>query len=364
MKQFLSAMSGINFLTFVLASLLFQKATAAAVIANPLTLTPWQMHAGNGAQLDGEGWQTNPYDGRWPHDCRHKHGNSCSYKDADIPSSNSPDCRDPPNPATIAMDRHSLLCNNGKHQQCYYYVDFTYFQAFLNVPDDCEVTKFTIDFDGMDDGSRVSVNGKVIANSYVYLHQRGTTDLKQFIRHGDNRIVITQMDDCCSQNNLHKAAVVLNSDCQATKCESVPVICNRPTIMNALNFNDILCASGDCNTDACCLPAKPCADMTEVCDNDQQNNKSDSKCNPAERKSEPDSCNAICCVPKPSTTPTSSPSISPATSTSQTATPSISSSPSFSTTASPSTSGIPSHSATASPSTSEIPSQCYCVAIH
>jgi len=74
-----------------------------------------------------------------------------------------------------------------------------------------------ITFRGMDDGSRVTVfnsrypNGEVVPGSYVYLHQNGTTNLKELMVTGENRVVVTQVDDCCENNRLSEANVVINS---------------------------------------------------------------------------------------------------------------------------------------------------------
>ena len=71
----------------------------------------------------------------------------------------------------------------------------------------------------MDDASRVTIfnslypAGLVIAGSYVYLGGSGTTDLSAYVVSGEiNRVAITQVDDCCSENNLREARVVLNGE--------------------------------------------------------------------------------------------------------------------------------------------------------
>jgi len=69
----------------------------------------------------------------------------------------------------------------------------------------------------MDDGSRVSIcnsrfpNCEIVEGSYVFLGGSGTTDLSPVAVAGEiNRVVITQVDDCCSSNNLRSAQVLLN----------------------------------------------------------------------------------------------------------------------------------------------------------
>jgi len=109
--------------------------------------------------------------------------------------------------------------------QCMAYGDFTYFQTFVNIPSHVEVTTFTITFQGMDDGSRVTIfnskypDGFVIPGSYVYLGGSGTTNLASYVVSGEvNRVVITQVDDCCCENYLREARVVLNGQEVPPRC--------------------------------------------------------------------------------------------------------------------------------------------------
>jgi hypothetical protein len=47
----------------------------------------------------------------------------------------------------------------------------------------------------------------------VYLGGSGTTDLEALVVSGEiNRVVVTQVDDCCVENNLNSAIVVLNGE--------------------------------------------------------------------------------------------------------------------------------------------------------
>lgn len=68
----------------------------------------------------------------------------------------------------------------------------------------------------IDDGARITIynsaypNGTVVAASYVYLGGSGTSNLASLIREGVNRVVITQLDDCGTGNNLGSATVTLN----------------------------------------------------------------------------------------------------------------------------------------------------------
>ena len=89
----------------------------------------------------------------------------------------------------------------------------------MEKPVNIVITTFTIAFNGMDDGSRVTIfnslypAGLVVPGSYVYLGGSGTTNLKDYVVSGENnRVVVTQVDDCCSENNLRSAVVVLNGE--------------------------------------------------------------------------------------------------------------------------------------------------------
>ena len=53
------------------------------------------------------------------------------------------------------MKLGSKLCN--APTTCWKYLDFTYFQTFVNIPQSNNLTEFSIQFSGMDDGSRVTV---------------------------------------------------------------------------------------------------------------------------------------------------------------------------------------------------------------
>jgi len=84
------------------------------------------------------------------------------------------------------------------------------------VPANTTVSQFTIEFSTIDDGGRVTIfnanypNGIIIPGSYVTLSNGGTADLATYITSGQNRVVVTQVDDCPTGNNLNSAIVVLN----------------------------------------------------------------------------------------------------------------------------------------------------------
>ena len=194
-----------------LTLLAFASVALWSITASAQTRTSWEMHRG----LE-QGPFAAPYDDivKWGYTMP-SHGNIAEYGfAAPIAPADDPGWGPAPNGDTIGFSIYSRLCGR---VGCRQGGDFTYFQTFVNVPPTVEVTAFTIAFSGMDDGSRVSIinslypSGYVIPNSYVYLGGSGTTNLAPYVVSGEvNRVVITQVDDCCSGNNLHSARVVLN----------------------------------------------------------------------------------------------------------------------------------------------------------
>ena len=197
-----------KFATLAATSILFIL-SASSVLAQ--TRSAWEMHDGLEVTL------ANP-DGLLPFSCSPAvHGDPCEYDVATIPSAGDPGWGAAPNGDTISFHIASRVCN--APVSCLAYGDFTYFQTLVTIPADIVVTTFTIAFSGMDDGCRVSIfnsaypAGLVVPGSYVFLGGSGTTNLKDYVVSGEvNRVVVTQVDDCCSENNLDSAIVVLNGE--------------------------------------------------------------------------------------------------------------------------------------------------------
>ena len=147
-----------------------------------------------------------------------RHGAICMYDVATIPPEDDGDWFGAPDPDIINLVRvPSYVCYAPGGQTCMRYGDFSYFQTFVNIPEGTTVTEFKITFWGMDDGSRITIfnsdypDGLVIPGSYVYLGGSGTTNLAGYVVEGEvNRVVITQVDDCCYHNYLRSAKVLLN----------------------------------------------------------------------------------------------------------------------------------------------------------
>jgi hypothetical protein len=213
------------------------------------TRTGWQMH--NGLEVTA----ANPL-GLIAFTCLPAmHGDVCEYAVATIPSQVDPGWGPAPDPDIINFSVYpSRVCS--APVACNVFGDFTYFQTLVDVPANVAVTEFTIAFDGMDDGSRVTIfnssypGGLVVPGSYVFLWGTGTADLSPYVRSGQvNRVVVTQVDDCCSENNLRSAAVVLNGQVVHTGCDT-----------------DADCGDGDACTTDTCNPDGSCSHPAVGCD--------------------------------------------------------------------------------------------------
>lgn len=195
-----------------------------AAAAGAQSRSPWEQHDGL------EVTPSNPL-GLVQIECLPtKNGDECEYTVATIPPADAAGWGPAPNPSRIDLNLYSRLCTIPVYTCIDWgtpenlpFVDFSYFQTFVEVPADPPVTNFTIDFVGMDDGSRVSLfnsahpNGVVVPGSYVFYDEgnpgggTGTADLKDLVVAGEtNRVVVTQVDDCCPDNRLRSAIVTLN----------------------------------------------------------------------------------------------------------------------------------------------------------
>ena len=242
-----------------------------AADARAQTRTPWQQHDGL------EVTAANPR-GLIPFTCSPapQHGNVCEYAVATVPPPADGAWFAAPDPDIIAFSIPSRVCF--APITCFGYGDFTYFQTFVDVPANVVVSTFTIAFNGMDDGSRVTIYnsanpaGLVIPGSYVFLGGSGTADLAAFVRSGEvNRVVVTQVDDCCSANNLRSAQVVLNGEVVHTGCDT-DADCDDDDLCTtdvchpdgSCTYDGVTCDDGDACTADACVPATGCS-ATAVC---------------------------------------------------------------------------------------------------
>lgn len=186
-------------------SLGFGMATAAHA---QVSRTPWQMHAGQGViKLD----TPLPGNGALPEN------GYVAFNGAEIPAEGSGWVAAPHGdvigfggPQASQIDEAGGSCRNA--------IDYTYFQTFVDVANNARVDEFKIVFNGMDDASRITIfnnrheTGTVVDGSYVSRASAAstTTDLKDLIAPGRNRVVITQVDWCPNGNQLQSAQVSLN----------------------------------------------------------------------------------------------------------------------------------------------------------
>ncbi len=243
-------------MTKVFGGVVGALAILCALPAAAQSRTPWQMHDGTEVNT------ANPL-GLLPFACTPtKHGDNCEYSVAAVPAASDAQWTAAPNGETVGFSVYpSRVCQ--APVSCMAYGDFTYFQTFVNVPSNVNVTTFTITFNGMDDGSRVTIYnsaypaGLVIPGSYVYLGGSGTANLAAYVKSGENnRVVITQVDDCCVENHLQSAAVVLNGQVVNTACTG-PSSCD----------DNNTCTSDVCNTDGTCShPVLACVN-SQMCGN-------------------------------------------------------------------------------------------------
>lgn len=197
--------------------------TMSFLQAQSVSRTPWEMNR-------GLGWSYLGFTLSF-------HGENSAYVNAVIPPTTDPNWEPAPNPETIGFSEASILPGN-----CLSSVDYTYFQTFVTVPLNTTVTTFTIAFSGIDDGGRVTIfnsdypSGIVVPGSYVYLGGTGTSDLASYIVTGENRVVVTQVDDCPVGNNLQSANVVLNGQ---TITPPIPTVQTLTLLGGNGNIGDI-----------------------------------------------------------------------------------------------------------------------------
>ena len=122
-----------------------------------------------------------------------------------------------PNADTVGMNQPNGSRLGGF--TCLASADFTFFQSFVSVPAGATINEFKVVMSGADDGARVSIynsvhaNGLVIPGSYIVLTSGAgsTSDLSAYLVKGEvNRVLVTQVDNCATGNNLHSAQIVLN----------------------------------------------------------------------------------------------------------------------------------------------------------
>lgn len=203
----------------LISTVLFMVGITSHLLAqNGISRTPWEMNRGSG-------WS-------WLSSSLTSHGQAPeAYANASIPAESDANWQAAPNGDVIGFSESSIIPGYAYNptagytmSTCLLTVDYTYFQTFVTVPFNTAVTQFTIDFAGIDDGGRITIfnsanpAGIVVPGSYVFLGGTGTSNLADYVVAGENRVIVTQVDDCPTGNNLYQASVVLNGTTVQVGC--------------------------------------------------------------------------------------------------------------------------------------------------
>ena len=160
--------------------------------------TPWQIHLGEGPVCWGRTFE--------------RHGDPAEYAFARIPPERDAGWR-PHTPPSISFDDPSTLCGVC---DCRAGGDFTYFQTTFYVPPTLAVRSLRVTIANVDDGVSVTIfnsrypNGIVDPGAFAFLGGGSTADLATYVVPGANRVVLTHVDDCCTERRIADATVSLN----------------------------------------------------------------------------------------------------------------------------------------------------------
>jgi len=277
----------LNSLALVLCLCFLSQAQAQSI-----TRTYWQYLRGPGAP----NFSPNPSPGGL-------HGNMGEYANLVIPPVSANGwivCGQPgdtfcTDATSLGVQSASRLTNYCNCMQC---LDPTWFQTFITVPQNTIVTQFTINFQLMDDGCRVSIfnsvypNGLTINTSYVYLGQQVSDDFSQYLVVGSNRVVITQVDDCPVGNNIIAVVTLNNQQVPCTCQTNAPCVVATPTTGGGCQYNPAPdgtpCNDGNtCTSNEQCLSGA-CTGTPTICSN------CGDVCNPGTGSCPPRQGNKIC----------------------------------------------------------------------
>jgi len=239
---------------------------ACAVADDSATRTPWSYIRGP------PGFTVAPY----PYPATH--GGASEFSAAVIPD---PTTIDDPDTEWLPCNADDDFCVSGDNigietesrlNDCWVHLDFSYFLTVVEIPQDFEITQFSIEFTIMDDGAQIYIQNDdydtptLVPGSLVTLG--GTEDFDfdttTMVTSGTNYIIIVQVDDCAVLNNII-ATVALNG-------EEIVVV-PPPTCPegegcddgNACTHDDT-CTGGTCiGTPNVCTPMDPCH-YAGICD--------------------------------------------------------------------------------------------------
>lgn len=202
-----------------------------------ISVNPWGIHEGTEGVL------------------KHRnsiHGDPNAYKLAKIPTVKDAGWKMAPKDAKgdVSMKRASVIL-------CREEIDFTYFQTIVNIPSNTTVTDFKVSYDNADDGARIYLFNSKFPNGtfdpksdLVGKHANfASTNLKDLVAPGENRIVIVQFDDCADNNSINGIRVSVNGKEVAPVTPVAPTtVKNDPnggvTIFEHINFGGKKCTFG------------------------------------------------------------------------------------------------------------------------
>jgi hypothetical protein len=180
-----------------------------------IAVSKWQMHRGQ-ATINGLNIPS--------------HGAAMAYQYMSVPAENDQGWADARVDAAgnIYFTEPSKIGYEGGY--CLRSLDFTYFQTFVTLPSNTQVSDFKVAFNRVDDGARAYVfnssnpNGAFITGGDIILGSNPVTaNLASLVKVGEtNRVVIVQFDDCPVENNLVNAQIVVNGQRIAAKNPAGP----------------------------------------------------------------------------------------------------------------------------------------------
>jgi len=187
--------------------------TLAESVSAQITVTPWRMNRGGGAisYYIGSG----------------SLGNPAAYSQMGIPATSDPNW----NPAPLNAQGAINFSEASILSQCRYQLDFTYFETYIDIPENTVVDELIVSFQQVDDGARAYIfnsahpngafDGEITINNGVPV----SSDYSQFAVAGErNRVVIVQFDSCPVGNNLINAQVEINGSPAPVDNTSPPVV--------------------------------------------------------------------------------------------------------------------------------------------
>jgi len=156
----------------------------------------------------------------------------------------------------IGIETYSRLYN------CWVQLDFSYFLTVVTVPEDFKITDFTIAFTIMDDGAQIYIQNSeyptptLVPGSLVTLGGSLSFNFEStdYVVNGINYIIIVQVDDCATQNNI-VATVELNGETMVVDTCPDGEGCDDGNLCT----HDDTCSGGVCvGTPNVCTPKDQC----------------------------------------------------------------------------------------------------------